>query len=322
MKIVFHGSNSHAFRPGIERFLADEHAIVELDDALAADDARTRYAEAEVIVGIRLTRDMPVGPALRLYQLPATGHDGIDQSCLPASVPLCNCFGHEDAIAEYVMAALLSRHVPLAEADRDLRAGRWTFWAGGPAGLRSELGGTAIGILGFGHIGKAIAARAKAFSMRVTAANRSAIPSTLVDEAFGLDRLGDFMASADVIVSTLPLTEATRGLVDAVAIARMRPDAVLVNVGRGPVIDEQALFDALTERRIGGAVIDTWYNYPATFGETARPSGLPFEILDNVVMTPHMSGWTRGTIERRQRTMAENINRLVKGHELLNKVGR
>ena len=126
------------------------------------------------------------------------------------------------------------------------------------------------------------------------------------------------MASADAVVVTLPLTDDTRGLVNAAAIAAMRPDALLLNVGRGPVIDEEALYRALRERRIGGAVIDTWYQYPSPTQPTSAPSRFDFAALDNVLMTPHMSGWTEGTVRRRQETMAENIRRLQQGQPLIN----
>ena len=85
-------------------------------------------------------------------------------------------------------------------------------------------------------------------------------------------------------------------------------------------MDEAALFAALSERRIGGAVIDTWYRYPTGPGATTAPGNLPFETLDNLTMTPHMSGWTRGTIARRQRTMANNINSLARNEALRNVV--
>src|SRR5260370_171565 len=97
------------------------------------------------------------------------------------------------------------------------------------------------------------------------------------------------------------------------AISGMRPDAVLVNVGRGPTVDEHALYDALATRRIAGAVIDTWYRYPSTEQSDPQPSSLPFHELPNIVMTPHMSGWTRGTIRRRQRTIADNVMRRFRG---------
>jgi phosphoglycerate dehydrogenase-like enzyme len=128
------------------------------------------------------------------------------------------------------------------------------------------------------------------------------------------------MGSADTIVNTLPLTAETRGLVGATALAAMRADAVIVNVGRGPVIDEAALYEALKSGRIGGAIIDTWYCYPTAEEPEPLPGRFPFHELDNVVMTPHMSGWTHGTVRRRQGTMADNVNRLARGKGLRNVV--
>jgi hypothetical protein len=110
------------------------------------------------------------------------------------------------------------------------------------------------------------------------------------------------------------------GIVDAAALAAVRPDAVIVNVARGPVIDEAALWQALSTRRIGGAVIDTWYQYPTPMQSECAPSKFDFAALDNVLMTPHMSGWTAGTVRRRQETLAENIGRLSRGEALIHVV--
>lgn len=320
LKIVFHGQNAANFRAGFEGLLGGAHQIVDLSDGLSAPGERTLYENADVIVGIRLDATLPRPQRLQLYHAPAAGTDMIDPGLLPPGSALCNCFGHEPAIAEYVMTALLLRHVPLAQADADLRQQRWTFWAGRPNALRTELGAQTIGLLGFGHIGQAIAQRAKAFGMQVSVANRSAVRSPLADQVFGLDRLEAFMGSADAIVVTLPLTPQTQGIVGARALAAMRTDAVLLNVGRGPVIEEQALYDALAQRRIGGAIIDTWYQYPRPDLPECAPSRLDFASLPDLVMTPHMSGWTEGTVRRRQQTVAENIQRLLAGQPLLNRL--
>lgn len=318
MKIVFHGANAIAFEPGFATLLERTHDISVVSDAADTPAERDAIASADILIGVKLDATVPKPERLRLYHAPAAGTDGIDRSRLPPAVPLCNAFGHEYAIAEYVMAAVLNRFIPLTAADRDLRKGEWTYWPSRPNTLRREMGDSTMGLLGFGHIGRAVAARAKAFGMRVTVANRSPVASPLVDQSFGLDQLTAFMASADTIVASLPLIQETRGLVDAQALSAMRPDAVIINVGRGPVINQTALYDALKERRIGGAVIDTWYAYPADASSTVLPGRLPFHELDNIVMTPHMSAWTNGTIRRRQQTMAENVNRLQRGEPLIN----
>ena len=319
MKIVFHGSNAANFRPDFEDLLDGEHTILNLSDALDHPDEGNHFETADVIVGTKLGATEPAPKSARLYHAPAAGTDAIEQARLPQSAVLCNCFGHEHAIAEYVMGALLLRHVPIHRADERLREGHWDYWAGRPGALRTELGASTMGILGFGHIGKAIAVRAKAFGMRVSVANRTPVPvGGGVDASFTLEQLPSFLGGVDAVVVSLPLTEGTRGTIGRSELAAMRADAVIINVGRGPVIDEQALYDALAARRIGGAIIDTWYSYPTPDTPVTQPSRLPFHTLPNIVMTPHMSGWTNGTVRRRQQTMADNINRLLRGAPLSN----
>ena len=318
LKIVFHGQNAANFRQGFDALIGPEHQIVDVSDALDQAGERAHYESADVVIGIKLNHSLPVPLKARLFHAPAAGTDAVNTALLPASCSLANCFGHENAIAEYVMAALLMRHVPLSRADQDLRRQHWTYWAGQKAALRTELGSQTIGLLGFGHIARTVALRAKAFGMRVHVANRSPVGHASVDQSWTLDGLHDFMGSADAIVVSLPLTENTEGLVDARAIASMRPDAVLMNVGRGAVIDEKALYDALAARRIGGAVIDTWYQYPTPTQTECAPSQYDFSALDNVLMTPHMSGWTAGTVRRRQETLADNIERLSRDEPLIN----
>lgn len=318
LKIVFHGQNAANFRQGFEQLVAPEHQILDLSDALDQPGERAHYETADVVIGIKLNDSMPVPSKARLFHAPAAGTDAVNTTLLPAQCTLANCFGHENAIAEYVIAALLMRHVPLARADQDLRQQRWTYWAGRPTALRTELGSQTIGLLGFGHIAQTVALRAKAMGMRVHVANRSPVSHPMVDQSWTLDALQDFMASADAVVVSLPLTDNTLGLVDAKAISAMRPDAVLMNVGRGAVIEEKALYDALASRQIGGAVIDTWYQYPTPAQAECAPSQYDFSALDNVLMTPHMSGWTSGTVRRRQETLADNIARLSRGEALIN----
>ncbi len=318
LKIVFHGQNAANFRQGFEQLIAPAHQILDLSDALDQPGERAHYESADVVIGIQLHERMPQPLKARLFHAPAAGTDAVNTALLPAHCTLANCFGHENAIAEYVMAALLMRHVPLERADQDLRQQRWTYWAGQKAALRSELGSQTLGLLGFGHIAQTLAQRAKAFGMRVHVANRSPVNHPMVDQSWTLDGLQDFMGRVDAVVVSLPLTDNTRSLVDRQALNAMRADAVLVNVGRGPVVDERALYEALKARQIGGAVIDTWYQYPSPTQAECAPSRYDFASLDNVLMTPHMSGWTAGTVRRRQETLADNITRLSRGLPLIN----
>ncbi len=318
LKIVFHGDNAANFRPGIENLLNHPHQIISLSQGIDLSGEKEHFESADVVVGVALNQSMPTPRNMKLLHAPAAGTDSIDRACLPPQAKLANCFGHEYAISEYVMAALLARHVPLHDADQALRQGEWRYFAGRPGALRTELSSQTMGLVGFGHIAKALAHRAKAFGMKVLVANRSAIQSPEVDSSFLLEELHAFMAACDCVVVTLPLAENTRSLINAKALSCMRSDAILVNVGRGAVVDEAALFDSLKEQRIGGAIIDTWYQYPSAETVNCAPSQFDFASLQNVLMTPHMSGWTQGTVQRRQQTIADNINRLSYGQPLLN----
>jgi phosphoglycerate dehydrogenase-like enzyme len=321
MRIVFHGENAAAFSQDFDRLVGKGAHIAVLPDKLTDSLHAQTFAAADVIVGAKFSGGLPRPDRLQLFHVPGAGYDAVDLGAIPDSAVVCNCFGHEQAIAEYVMAALLERHVPLTDADRHLRQGRWTYAASTPERVHGELAGKTIGLLGFGHIGKAIASRAKAFEMKVHVANRSPVPtSPLVDRSFLLGELSGFWGSADFFVVSVPSTSETAGIVNAGAFAAMRDSAVVLNVGRGPTIDERALYDALKERRIAGAIIDTWYTYPSPDRPTTLPSAFPFQELPNIVMTPHMSGWTMGTIERRKQTIAANIKRCAAGEPCVNVV--
>jgi phosphoglycerate dehydrogenase-like enzyme len=321
MNIVLFCKNAGTFHPGFAGLVDTPAEVSILSDSLDQPEEAAFLAAADVVIGIRYGAALPALSA-RLFQLPAAGYDGVDFATVPQACAVCNAFGHEGAIAEYVMAAPLSRHVPLADADARLRCGDWHYWAGGPNVLRSELGNQSIGIIGHGHIGRAVAARALAFGMQVHVANRSAVTGAGYAATYGLDDLKTMLGRVDIVLNTLPLSDQTKGLIGAAAFAVMQPHAIVMNVGRGPVIDEQALFDALSTGRIGGATLDTWYVYPSPDNPNPMPGTLPFLTLPNVTLTPHLSGWTEGTVRRRTETCAENVNRLAAGKPLLNLVGQ
>jgi len=158
--------------------------------------------------------------------------------------------------------------------------------------------------------------------MRITACTRT--PRTndeFADRVDSMERFDDLLAAADFIAVTSPLNDQTRGLFDRRAFAKMRSSAVIINIARGAIIDEAALYEALKERRIGAAIIDVWYQYPMQGQvEGPAPSSYPFHELDNVLMTPHASAWTDGLLPRRNRAIATNLNRLARGEPLLNVV--
>jgi phosphoglycerate dehydrogenase-like enzyme len=206
--------------------------------------------------------------------------------------------------------------------DADLRRGQWdSVWSGTPVPLWPELAGKTLGIVGYGRIGQAVARRARAFDMDVLAIRRDAARPDPHGLAFvrGPEALDLVLGRSDFVAITLALTADTRGLIDARRIGLMKPTAVLINVARGEVVVEDALYEALHRGAIASAALDVWYRYPSGGGPT-HPGHRPFHTLPNVLMTPHVSGWTEGMMEARAAVIAENIQRVARGEAPANLV--
>jgi phosphoglycerate dehydrogenase-like enzyme len=263
------------------------------------------------------------GPRLKLVQLPAAGLDRVDRAALPNGAWLANAYGHETGIAEFVIGAMLALTRNLIRLDADLRAGVWPGpWVPGKPRLppAAELAGKTLGILGYGHIGRALARRARAFDMEVLAIRRDLSGSNdgLADLG-GPDRLDEMLRRADYLAITLSLNDSTRGLIGARELALMKASAYLINVARAEIVDGAALYRALADGRLAGAALDVWYRYPKDERPTL-PAEQPFHELPNVLMTPHMSGGTQGTIQSRAAFVASNIDRVARGETPLNLV--
>lgn len=269
-------------------------------------------SRAEVIVGNPVTRSMiEAAPSLRLVHAAGAGCDAIDLEALPPEVPLCNVFHHERAIAEYVLMAALAMQRGLIRADRDLRRGVWdSSCVAGPPQAR-ELAGCKLGVLGFGHIGREVARLASAFDMEIDA----------VASGHSRSELEALLSSSDYVVVACPLNERTRGLIGRRELSLMKSTAGLIQVARGEILDERALYEALRDRTIRMAAIDVWYRYPLD-GKPCLPSRFAFHQLENVIMTPHCSGWTDRVLERRFTDIAANIERLARDEPLQNLVTR
>jgi phosphoglycerate dehydrogenase-like enzyme len=253
---------------------------------------------------------------LKLVQVPGAGLDRIDRAAVPAGTWLANAYGHEVGIAEYVLGGMLAWTSEFARLDAGLREGRWLSpWVpdAPPPPPRPVLSGKTLGILGYGRIGREVAKRARAFGMQVWAIRRNVAQSDAseVDFLGGPSDLDRLLQGSDFLLVALELSEATRGLLGERELALMKPSAVLLNIARAEILDEAALYRALSERTIGGAILDVWYQYP-TSGAPTFPSRLPFHKLPNVIMTPHISGWTEGTLDARARLIAENVQRAAR----------
>lgn len=321
MKALFLGAFAASQAERIARMIESEVTVESLADERDKARIATALAAAEIVVGLAWDASRPPARRLRLLQLPAAGTDQIDLAALPKGVTVCNAYGHESAIAEYIIMAMLAWFHRYFEIAAAFRAGSWRD-SGEKAGpLHRELAGHTVGILGFGPIGREVARRAAALGCRILAANRSPRETVAgVERIFPLAELDRMLPECDVVALCSALAPETRGLIDARRLALMKPNAFLINVGRGPIADEDALYCALRDRRIGGAALDTWWRYPSAEDPEPRPSRHPFHELPNVVMTPHCSAWTEEMVERRGGAVARNIDQFVRGQPLLNVV--
>jgi phosphoglycerate dehydrogenase-like enzyme len=142
---------------------------------------------------------------------------------------------------------------------------------------------------------------------------------SILDQLGGPERLDELLGRSDYLAITLPLSAETRCLIDARRLGLMKPSAYLINVARVEIFDEHSLYEALASGRLAGAALDVWYRYPISAGSTA-PATAPFHELRNVIMRPHVSGWTEGMIEARAGVIAENVARTARGENPVNAI--
>ena len=279
--------------------------------------------QVEILVSNRFTKEYGERcPRLGLLHTPGAGLDKIDLAAIPPGVRLCQSFGHGPSIAEYVIMAMIALLRRLLRIDRSLRDGKWMAPQADPAeGLLEPLSGKTVTILGTGEIGRAVAGKCRAFEMRTIGINRTGRAcGAAFDEVRPLSELAAVLPGADVLVVSVPLEKGTRGLIAARELEAMKASALLVNVARGPVVDEEALFRALSGGKLAGAAIDVWYDYPPPGSNFRVPSRFPFRKLDNVIMTPHISGVARSTFDRRVEDLVFNIEAFASGRPLRHEV--
>lgn len=282
-------------------------------------------AGIDVLVGTDFTGEMAEhADSLKAILVAAAGVDRIEPSAVPQGCTVTNAYSHEAPISEWVMACAVALDHELLKSVKTFESGSWEMWPTRHGSFR-ELMGRTFGIIGFGAIGKRVAKLANAYEMRVIAAGRrpeqrKEAEKLGVDYGHGPDAMNRILRTADFVLVSTPLNANTEGLIGEAEIAQMKPDAYLINPARGHIVDEKALYEALRDRKIAGAAIDTWYEYPVGDDDEPRPSKYPLWELDNVIMTPHNSGATEGTRSRRAKVVAENIDRLSQGKPLLNVV--
>jgi phosphoglycerate dehydrogenase-like enzyme len=315
-RIAFLGGLSRSLAEPVRTRLPMPCDIVLTDEA----GAPALLPTLDVLVSLVFTAAMGAAAGrLRLLQVPGAGLDRIDRRALPPGARLANAYGHEAGIAEFALGALIALERNLLGLDRSLRRGVWeSQWGpGAPPPPARELAGRTLAILGYGGIGRALARRALAFDMTVVAIRQTPGAPDAGVRLHGPDALHRVLAEADHVALSLPLTPATRGLIGARELGLMKATATLVNVARAEIVDAEALFQALRDRRIAGAALDVWYRYPQG-ADATFPASQPFHELANVIMTPHVSGWTDGMLRARADVVAGNIARVLRGETPVN----
>jgi len=319
MKALFLGTVASDTYDGIKDELPKELETEVINDPI--DKSRIK-GDFEILVSNHWRAEYPAAPGMKLVQSVATGTELFDLAAMPKGVQVCNAFGHETAIAEYIIMTWLALNHRLFEISGEFRdRGSWrSSWvqSGAPHG---EVRGSTLGIVGYGRVGREVARRAAGFGCRILAANRSPREAdSWVERVYPLAELDRMLPECDTVALCTALGPQTTGLITAHRLALMKPTAFLINIARGQVVEEDAVWAALRDRKIGGAALDVWWQYPTGDDPTRRGSRHPFHELPNVIVTPHNSGWTAGMVRRRWDEIAENLRRFTRGEQVLNLV--
>ncbi|MBI4890854.1 MAG: hypothetical protein HY821_09545 [Acidobacteria bacterium] len=263
--------------------------------------------DAQAVVALSMPKEARSRAAsLEAFLFPGAGILQTDPESLPKGCRVVNVYEHETPIAEYVLMMMLAHVTRLSQHLESFKEGRWDGSGRIGGAPHGELAGRTVGLLGYGHIGRAVADRARAFGMSVIALDR---------EPEGQERLAGMLRQSDFLVIAAPLTEETRALIGQKQIELLPPHAFLVNVSRAEIVEEEPLYRALESGRLAGAALDVWYEYPNP-GEPGYGSRFPFHRLPGVYCTPHYSAWSEGMIHRRIARMCETLQQLERGEEL------
>jgi len=292
--------------PTGEAHLREHAEVMQLDEASQEEIRRAASSADALITRSRVPDDIfQAAPGLRAALIHGTGTDLVPLAAATAHGVAVGHLpgGNVQSVAEYCVMAILMLARNVTAITAALRSGPWD--AARRLGAHAhEISGLTAGLVGVGGIGGRLAKMLRdGFGMRVLGNQRRLDRLPPQAQPADLDRL---VAESDFIVISAPLTPQTHRLFNAERIARMKPTAWLINVGRGPVIEEAALVDALREQRIGGAMLDVYEHY-------RLEPGHPYFALDNVVLTPHLAGMTKESRRRMGRQAAEDTLRMLAG---------
>lgn len=290
-----------------------------LDPGIRLSTGTRPTADFDILVTGEPTReDLTGNPGLRAVVVPWVGAPlaTLDLMREFPHVALHNLPYNIGPTAEMAMALLLAAAKRVVPSDQRFRRGYWSGEHPGMPGSVMLDGGLAL-ILGYGRIGERIGLACRGLGMRVAGVRRNPI---LADEEYAMADLPELLPQASAFIVCLPHTHETEGLIGQRELDLLPPNAVLVNVARGAIVDETALYQALQARRIYAAGIDVWYRYPSAAerkqGLPHPPSAFPFHELDNVVMSPHRAGWSEEKEPARIAELSKMLNAANRGDSM------
>jgi phosphoglycerate dehydrogenase-like enzyme len=295
--------------------LHQDFPTVEATQESSYEGIEPQLRDAEIIVSWSLRpQQFKVATKLRWIHSPAAAvHQLMFPELINSDVVLTNARDvHGPVVAEQVMAMIFALARCLPQAARFQQKHIWgqtPMWRGRPR--PRELAGATLGLVGLGSIARAVARHASNLGMRVIAVRENPGKGTPegVQQVFASSQLDELLAQSDYVVLAVPVTPATNRMMDAARLAKMKSDACLINVGRGPLVDEEALAHALRGKIIGGAALDVFEAEPL-------PEDSPLWDLENLLITPHTAGLTEKLWERHYQCIAENLRRYLQGQPL------
>jgi phosphoglycerate dehydrogenase-like enzyme len=305
--------------PFLKEFLSRSPANVSIQISNDVEELKTNASNADAILyayldARLLASVLPLANRVRWVHCLWTGVEGIlVPELLAHPAPLTNARGaFKGPLADWVISVMLFFAFDLRRVIRQQEQAIWEPFVG------DTLHGRTLGVVGYGAIGSAAASRSRTFGMKIAALRRRSDlfeGDTTVDRSYSHSQLKEMMAASDYVLVTTPLTAATRGLIGEAEFEAMKSTAVIVNIGRGPVIDEPSLIRALESGRIRGAALDVFNTEPL-------PSHHPFWRMTNVLLSPHTADRVSGFLEPAFECFLENLDRFINGQQLLNVVDK
>ncbi|MGE0088159.1 MAG: 2-hydroxyacid dehydrogenase [Bacteroidales bacterium] len=297
-----------------------------IPNSFSEDDLLKLAPNADILLGPVISKKIcNSARKLKFIQVPWTGVDNLNFSEIEEiGVTVCNSHSNAYAVAEQAVSLMFDVSKKIAYHDAELRKGNWNRpmadCSNEVSPFSKRVSNSKIGIVGFGHIGKTILQYLSGFNCEflivdTSVENNYSENSTVY---YPISQIGEMLPLVDFIFICVPLTEKTKGFINTDFFSKLKKSTILINISRGEVIDEDALFLALKNKQIFGAGIDTWYNYPKSANEPTFPSlKNPFHELKNIVMSPHRSALIEGELPHLDDAIV-NINRAAQGLKPLN----